>query len=236
METNLNIGENAMKKTIFMLAMFCILFSTTIQLFAEDPPPCGTLCGVCGVLDMAWENVPNAVTVTSNDVLFPVWETCDGFSTCCANNPCTLYMTQKNVSAGFWTCEAGISLGIQVPPGYSILGGGKISVGGQTVIIVEGGLKSECLLTRCQKSTQKIGPYYHTITRRVLCTKLCYNPTDWLQNNPCSWGQTICKGPLTYYKESHVWYLLDACKVIGTCGLPDSSCPQCADPYNPNCN
>ncbi len=225
-----------MKKWTSIFSMFCILLSISTFAFSDNPPSCGTLCGVCGILDIAWENIPSCVTIVESNILFPVWASCGG-STCCANDICQLSINQKNVSAGFWTCESGISLGIQIPSGYSIGAGGTVSMGGQTIITVEGGVKLQCFLTRCQKSNQEVGPYYHTVSRKVMCTRQCYNPTNWLQNNPCSWGQYVCSGPLIYYKRSNLWYLLVACKVEGTCGIPSSEgCSQCSDPYNPSCN
>lgn len=216
--------------TLFVL----VLLQVTSTIYAEDEPPCGVLCGLCPPVVLKLERW---ATITYNDFMPSSWASCEGTANCCSPSyTCQLYVSQKTVSVGAWMCESGINFGITLPEGFSLGANGSVSYNGQTTVSVEAGVKAICNLQRCQTSTLKVGPYYRWIVREVQCYKMCFNPKDLI--TPCIEYQTPCTDLMGFKKYSSLIYILDACKVLGECGIPyygSSTCPYCANPYNPTC-
>lgn len=221
-------------KRLLSLIVVSLLLGINVVL-AEDEPKCETLCGLCPSLVVKLERWAK---ITYNDFMPYSWASCEGTANCCSPNySCVLSISQQVVSTGGWMCESGINFGIELPEGFSLSTNSSVSYNGQTTVTVEAGVKETCNLQRCQTSTLKVGPYYRWVVREVQCYKICYNPKDW--TTPCIEYQTPCSDLMGFKKYSSLFYLLSSCYIMGECGIPyygSTTCPPCANPYNPSCN
>ena len=149
-------------------------------------------------------------------------------------------MGTKTVSTGFWTCEAGINFGVTLPNGVTIGANGGVSVGGESSVTVEGGVKGSCSLGQCRMTTLRVGPGFKTIGRKVPIIKMCYfgPPDPETHGWDCSEENKDACDPILFYKSCTLTYLAVACQVYGGCGFPydgGGNCPECENPQSPTC-
>lgn len=215
-----------------------LVFLIALSATAAEPDCEGFLCGSCGSSIYEIAETEEVITVgpTLGMIWDTVWASCGTGGNCCATSTCTLSWSTTTVQAGLYNMEAGASLGIPLPGGYTLGANFVLKYQGQTQRTIQAGVVTACNLGNCRKTTQEIGPGYTTIIRTVDAEKVCHRPTYTDAGTLTCDIKDDCTG-IIYERESMIKYLSHESHIRGVCGLPVSPtfCPACSDPQNPDC-
>ena len=133
------------------LGVVTALFLGTSLVWAAEPD-CGggffSLCGTCGSTISEVAGTEEIVTFGPRLGLIweVVWAACPNGGNCCGENTCTLSWSKTDVSSGLYSVEAGATLGIPLPQGYTLGGSGMLNYQGSQQGTVQAGVVNACTI------------------------------------------------------------------------------------------
>src|SRR5690606_39853184 len=127
-------GQHTLKITVLILG-FCCAAPALADLYG-GPDCAGLFCGGCGTNYEELEETSQISTPGPTLGLLPetVWASCPPEGNCCGTSNCTLTWQTESASAGIWTTESGISVGLEAPSGYSMEASGVVKYEGQSSV------------------------------------------------------------------------------------------------------